>query len=192
MSDLGGAQGRQTIIEEDTTFKGSLDSKYAIVVNGKVEGDLTGPSLVVNTGGAVQGGVKAKAIRSAGELQGTFEAEEMQISGRVCDDTTIKAKTLEVRLAKSEESPIVFGECVLEVGEAPDVKAILKSRAAAAAPAPAETPAKAETGAKKPAEKAIKEAVKKKSQSREPAAEKAQEGKPKKSKDKSGKKEPPN
>jgi hypothetical protein len=126
--------GRQTLIEEESTFKGSLDAKCPIVVNGRVEGELSGPSLLVNRGGAVQGSVKVESLRSAGELQGEFEANHMQVSGRVCDDTVLRAKSLEVKLAKPEEAPIVFGECEIEVGDAPTIEEALKRQADAIAP----------------------------------------------------------
>lgn len=123
---MTGTQERQTLIEEETTFKGSLDSKCPIVVNGTVEGDLSGPALLVNVGGTVEGNVKAAVIRSDGQLQGTFEAERFYLSGRVCDNTTIRAKTLEVKLAKAEEAPIIFGECLIEIGDTPNLEEILK------------------------------------------------------------------
>jgi cytoskeletal protein CcmA (bactofilin family) len=127
-------QGRQTLIEEDTTFRGSLETKRPIVVNGRMEGELTGPSLVVSMGGSVQGVVKVKEIRCAGDLQGEFEAEEIHFSGTVSDETVIRAKALEVKLAKPEETPIVFGECEIEVGDEPTVDEVLKRRTAALEP----------------------------------------------------------
>lgn len=150
MTNATETQGRQTLIEEGTTFRGSLDSKCEIVVNGTVEGDLTGPSLLVNVGGVVQGNVTANVIRSNGQLQGTFEAEEFRLSGRVCDDTIIRADTLAVKLAKADEPPIVLGECVIEIGEAPSAEEVLKRRAAQAKPTQAKpTQAKpANAGAK--------------------------------------------
>ena len=38
---------RRTLIDEGTEIKGQIDSACAIVVMGKVEGGLTGPSLYV-------------------------------------------------------------------------------------------------------------------------------------------------
>jgi cytoskeletal protein CcmA (bactofilin family) len=112
--------GRKTLVEEGTEFTGDLTSKCHVVVSGKVDGKLSAPSLTVSTSGAVHGKVKVADIRSEGELSGEFEAENVALSGRVNNNTVIRSKSLEVKLAPEKGKPLVtFGDCVLEVGDEP-------------------------------------------------------------------------
>src|SRR5215470_5530074 len=130
------ATEKQTLVEEGTEFKGSLSSNCPIVIKGRLEGDVSGPSLTVSATGSISGTVKTGEIKSEGEIAGRYEADVVRLSGRVKDGTVIRAKTLEMRLAPPKgKLEITFGECELEVGEEPrreEVAAV----SAAVAPAP--------------------------------------------------------
>jgi cytoskeletal protein CcmA (bactofilin family) len=109
--------GRKTLVEEGTQFKGSLSSDCPIEVKGRVEGDLTAPALAVSASGAVHGKIKVGEMHSQGELAGEFDADVVQLSGTVKDNTVIRAKSLEVKLAPANgKMQVIFGECELEVG----------------------------------------------------------------------------
>lgn len=111
------SNGRKTLVEEGTQFKGSLSSDCPIEVKGRIEGDLAAPALQVSTSGAVHGKVKVGQIQSQGELAGEFDADVVQLSGTVKDNTVIRAKSLEVKLAPANgKMQVIFGECELEVG----------------------------------------------------------------------------
>jgi cytoskeletal protein CcmA (bactofilin family) len=111
------SNGRKTLVEEGTQFKGSLSSDCPIEVKGRVEGDLTAPALSVSASGAVHGKVKVGEMKSQGELAGEFDADVVQLSGTVKDNTVIRAKSLEVKLAPANgKMQVIFGECELEVG----------------------------------------------------------------------------
>jgi cytoskeletal protein CcmA (bactofilin family) len=130
MSDsMNAGHGRKTLVEEGTHFKGSLSSNCPIEVKGRIEGDVTAPALAVSTSGAVHGKVKVGEIRSSGELAGEFDADVVQLSGTVKDNTIIRAKSLEVKLNPVEgKMQVVFGECSLEVGsEAPAADVIARA-----------------------------------------------------------------
>jgi len=115
-----GADGRKTLVEEGTRFRGSLSSTCPIEVNGRFEGDLAAPALTVNASGAIQGKVRVRKLESQGELAGDFEADAARVSGTVRDSTVIRAKSLEVNLAPANgKIQVVFGECELEIGEEP-------------------------------------------------------------------------
>jgi cytoskeletal protein CcmA (bactofilin family) len=110
-------KNRKTLVEEGTQFKGSLSSDCPIEVKGRVEGDLSAPALSVSPSGAVHGKIKVGEIRSQGELAGEFDADVVQLSGTVRDNTVIRAKSLEVKLAPpGGKMQVIFGECELEVG----------------------------------------------------------------------------
>jgi cytoskeletal protein CcmA (bactofilin family) len=111
------SSGKATIVEEGTSLKGSLSSSCPVNILGKVDGEVTGPIVEVATSGSIKGVVKATTIRSRGELSGRFEADEIELAGRVLDDTVIKAKAL---MLAPGASGIVFGACTLEIGDAPD------------------------------------------------------------------------
>jgi cytoskeletal protein CcmA (bactofilin family) len=142
-NDQGNAP-RTTLVEEGTAFKGEFASDCPIIVKGKIEGNITGPSLKVSATGAVAGVVKVGVIESEGELAGQFEADVVKLSGRVRDNTVIRAKSLEVKLAPEQGMmQLVFGECALEVGDMPSKEAALSEAEARAggAPAAAQSPA---------------------------------------------------
>ena len=118
---------KQTIVEEGTEIEGTIRSKCAIQVSGAVKGDLAAPSLTVTQSGSVKGNVKVTELKSDGEIAGQIEADSVQLSGRVSDQTAIRATTLEVKLAQSDgKLQVTFGNVDLHVG-APAVKADTKS-----------------------------------------------------------------
>jgi len=111
---------KKTLVEEGTQFKGSLSSSCPVVVRGRVEGEVSAPSLTVSASGAVHGKVKVDELRSQGEIAGEFDADIVQLSGGVKDNTIIRAKSLEVKLSPANgKLQVVFGECTLDVGEGP-------------------------------------------------------------------------
>ena len=120
MATSDSAQGKQTTVEEGTQFKGTLESSCPVMVRGKIDGDLTAPSVIVSETGTVIGNVKAECIRSEGVLAGRVDADDVYLSGSVRSDTVIRAKTLEVKLKGNREKlEITFGECILDVGDDP-------------------------------------------------------------------------
>ena len=140
---LSQSSGKQTVIEDDTEFKGSLSSKSPVVVKGTVDGDVNGPSLQVSSSGTVTGKVKVGELRSEGTIGGEFDAETIHLAGTVRNNTVIRAKSLEVKLAPAEgRLQVTFGDCDIDVGEVPSKsdgvdggKKSTKSRAATASDA---------------------------------------------------------
>lgn len=123
MSNLGGsgsATEKRTLVEEGTTFKGSMTSTCPVLVKGGIEGDMQAPSLTVAGSGTVSGKVKAGELKSEGSLAGEFDVDKIQLSGSVKDNTIIRAKSLEVKLSSTGgKMQVVFGETELEVGDQP-------------------------------------------------------------------------
>jgi cytoskeletal protein CcmA (bactofilin family) len=119
MSDpKNGGSARKTLVDEGTQFKGSLSSDCPIEVKGRIEGEVAAPSLTVSVTGAMSGKVKVGELRSDGELAGDVDADTVRLSGTVKDNTVIRAKTLEVKLAApGAKMQVVFGDCELQVGD---------------------------------------------------------------------------
>ena len=119
MSEQSGQ--RQTIIDAGTGFKGNFDSDCPIVVKGRIEGQMSAPSLTVDATGSVSGTVKVKELRSEGVIAGEYDADYVKLSGAVKDNTIIRAKTLEVNLSPpGGRMQVTFGTCELAVGDTPD------------------------------------------------------------------------
>ena len=146
-------EGKRTLIEEGTELKGTLTSSCPVVVLGRLEGQVTGPSVDVAESGVLSGRAKVTTLRSRGELAGEFDAETVELSGRVRDKTVIRAQSLEVKLERTDgRLEVTFGECELAIGEAPDKAVAVREaasgspRVAASAPQPAASPAATEGG----------------------------------------------
>jgi hypothetical protein len=132
-----------------------MKSSCPIVVMGKIEGDVAGPSIHVTTSGVVAGVVKVTELRSDGEVAGEVNADTVTLAGRVRDNTVIRARTLEVSLSRqSGQMEVVFGQCELSVGDAPNKEAAI---AAALAPPAAEAAKPADAKADAPDEKRPRE-----------------------------------
>jgi cytoskeletal protein CcmA (bactofilin family) len=138
MSD---ATVKKTLVEEGTQFKGALSSKCPIEVRGRVEGEVTAPSLSVSGTGSVQGKVKVDELTSEGEIAGEFDASVVRLSGVVKDNTVLRAKSLSVALSSDKgKMQVMFGECALEVGDMPTREAAAEKPAEKSADRPKTVP----------------------------------------------------
>jgi cytoskeletal protein CcmA (bactofilin family) len=111
---------KQTIVEDGTEFEGTMKSTCAISVSGKLKGTISAPSMTVMASGAVHGQIKVQQLKSQGEISGEIDADSVELSGRVSDQTTIRAKSLEVMLnqkSNDEKLQVTFGNCELQVGD---------------------------------------------------------------------------
>jgi cytoskeletal protein CcmA (bactofilin family) len=131
------SETKKTLIEEGTEFKGTLTSSCPIVVMGRVEGEMKGPSVEVTETGVLSGKAKVTELRSRGELAGEFDADVVELSGRVRDKSIIRAQSLEVSLSREGgRIEMVFGDCELAVGDAPDKAKAVRDATAKPKPAP--------------------------------------------------------
>ena len=122
---------KRTIIENGTEIDGAIKSQRPIVLSGSVKGQVTAPSLEVTKDGMVKGTVKVSMFSCKGEVGGEVDAETVELSGRVCDATVIRSRTLDVKLAQGESAvEVTFGNCELQVGDLP---AMRKAKPAASA-----------------------------------------------------------
>lgn len=110
---------RQTVVEAGTELKGSLGSACEVVISGRFEGELVAPCLRINKGGFVNGATKVGEVICEGALAGQLEADTVELSGSIQDNTVIRAKTLEVQLTADEDAQVTFGDCELVIGDEP-------------------------------------------------------------------------
>lgn len=114
------SRGEKTLIEQGTEFKGTMKSTCPVVVNGRIEGELSAPELDVTATGTVRGNIKADRLSSRGVLSGNIDAGDLFLSGSVGSKTVIKAKNLEVKLAPDQgRMELTIGECTLDIGDEP-------------------------------------------------------------------------
>jgi cytoskeletal protein CcmA (bactofilin family) len=126
-----------TVVEEGTEFRGTLTSSCPIDVRGRVEGELATPALTVSASGAVHGRAKVGEVRSLGEISGEFDADKIELAGVVRDNTVIRARSLDVKIASERgKLQIIFGECELSVGDEPRENDHVVEPAAAVVEAP--------------------------------------------------------
>jgi cytoskeletal protein CcmA (bactofilin family) len=160
MSNTSRPMNKITVVEEGTEFRGTLTSSCPIDVRGRVEGELSTPTLTVSASGAVHGRAKVGEVRSLGEISGEFDADRVELAGVVRDNTVIRARSLDVKIASERgKLQIIFGECELSVGDEPrEADHAVEPAVVAAAPAPAamlEMPAAALEAPAMPAEMAV-------------------------------------
>jgi cytoskeletal protein CcmA (bactofilin family) len=111
---------KHTLVEQGTEFKGTMKSSCPVVVNGRIEGELTAPELDITASGIVQGTIKAERLSSRGVLSGNVDAGDLFLSGSIGSKTVIKAKNLEVKLTPEQgRMELTIGECTLDVGDEP-------------------------------------------------------------------------
>jgi len=111
---------KRTLVEEGTELRGSLTSSCPVVVRGKVNGELSTPSLTVSESGSVHGKAKVGILHASGEIAGEFDADTVELAGSVKDGTVLRAKTLSVKLtAPNGKMSVTFGDTTLEVGDEP-------------------------------------------------------------------------
>ena len=133
----GRAAGRRTLIEEGTELKGTIKSSCPLVVAGRIEGDVSGPSIEINEKGVVAGTVKAAEVVSRGEVYGEIEAENLTLSGKIRDGTVIRARSLDIKVGRlGPRETIQFGECELSIGEEPDKAAAIARATSGGGPEP--------------------------------------------------------
>src|SRR5262249_53450811 len=102
-----------SIVESGTDFKGTFTSSCPIVVNGSIEGDVTAPGVKVTPSGVLHGHVHARSISCRGSAAGVFEADTIELSGAIAQNTIIRAQRLNLNIAStSGRIELAFAQAV--------------------------------------------------------------------------------
>ena len=113
------AKKQDTVLGEGTEFEGAIRSQCPITVSGNLLGDVSAPTLIVTGTGSVHGRIKVAEVKSEGEIAGEIDAESVDLSGHVGDQTTIRATSLQVKLSQNGAGgklQVSFGNCDVHVG----------------------------------------------------------------------------
>ena len=110
--------GKRTLVEEGTRFKGSMSSTCPILVQGEIAGDVDGPALTVSATGAVSGVVVTAALQSDGKISASSMSRRHASRVPVADKTVVRASSLDLKLnATKGKLQLTFGPRV-DVDEA--------------------------------------------------------------------------
>lgn len=126
------------LVGEGVFMKGSMRVPGTASIDGKLEGDLTADTVIIQNNGSMDGRTTANHVRVAGQLNNTTIANKtlvIEASGRIAGSITYEE--LEIKKGGS----LMGG--IYKVGQAAPAPAAPAKPAAASAPAAAATPAPA-------------------------------------------------
>lgn len=77
-----------SVISPGLTVTGNLESEGSIQVDGKIEGDVRGQSVVVGEGATIKGAVYGDTVKVSGTIDGKIEAQSVSVtrSGHMTGD----------------------------------------------------------------------------------------------------------
>ncbi len=103
-----------TLIGKDTIFKGTLESKGSIRIDGKAEGQLDSKGdVIVGENGVVAADVKARNVTIAGHFEGSLEA-----GGRFeLKRTAVVKGTFKANMLHIEDGAVLDGSMDMKKGE---------------------------------------------------------------------------
>ncbi|QSX77992.1 bactofilin family protein [Agrilutibacter solisilvae] len=105
------SEGKESLIASDLTIEGKIEGAGHIRIAGRFKGDVhVQGDLTIEVGAKVNGGVRARKVVIAGELEGNIESAqrvELLESGVIIGD--LKAETLLVAAGSRMKGQVEFG-----------------------------------------------------------------------------------
>lgn len=105
------SEGKESLIASDLTIEGKIEGAGHIRIAGRFKGDVhVQGDLTIEVGARVNGGVRARKVVIAGELEGNIEAAqrvELLASGVMIGD--LKAETVTVAPGSRMKGQVEFG-----------------------------------------------------------------------------------
>ena len=112
-TDAGSRVEPTTVVQEGTDFRGDFNSTCPIVVNGRIEGGVKAPAVTITDSGMLQGTVEAKTIACRGSVSGVLEADAIELSGAIAQNTIVRAQRLRLDIeSTSGRIELAFGQAV--------------------------------------------------------------------------------
>jgi cytoskeletal protein CcmA (bactofilin family) len=104
-------EGKESLIASDLTIEGKIEGAGHIRIAGRFKGDVhVQGDLTIEVGAKVNGGVRARKVVIAGELEGNIEAAqrvELLANGAMIGD--VKAETMTVAAGSRMKGQVEFG-----------------------------------------------------------------------------------
>lgn len=88
--------GEQTVISGDMTVSGDLNCRGTVVVGGRVFGDITAQTIVIQDGAHVEGAIEAQTVTIRGNVGGPVRAPTVTIGSTARVVGTITHHTLAI------------------------------------------------------------------------------------------------
>ncbi|MDR7098891.1 MULTISPECIES: bactofilin family protein [Lysobacteraceae] len=105
------SEGKESLIASDLTIEGKIEGAGHIRIAGRFKGDVhVQGDLTIELGAKLNGGVRARKVTIAGELEGNIESAqrvELLASGVMVGD--IKAETVTVAAGSRMKGQVEFG-----------------------------------------------------------------------------------
>jgi cytoskeletal protein CcmA (bactofilin family) len=105
------SEGKESLIASDLTIEGKIEGAGPIRIAGRFKGDVhVQGDLTIEVGAKLNGGVRARKVVIAGELEGNIESAqrvELLSSGVMVGD--LKAETLTVAAGSRMKGQVDFG-----------------------------------------------------------------------------------
>jgi cytoskeletal protein CcmA (bactofilin family) len=105
------SEGKESLIASDLTIEGKIEGAGHIRIAGRFKGDVhVQGDLTIEVGAKLNGGVRARKVTIAGELEGNIESAqrvELLTSGVMVGD--IKAETVTVAAGSRMKGQVEFG-----------------------------------------------------------------------------------
>ena len=86
----------KTIIQDDISIKGNIFEKEDLLINGKLEGNLKGENIEVETKANIDGNINSKDLMLSGKIKGEIESNKIHISSTADVEGVIKQKILSI------------------------------------------------------------------------------------------------
>ncbi|MFC5568689.1 polymer-forming cytoskeletal protein [Lysobacter yangpyeongensis] len=105
------SEGKESLIASDLTIEGKIEGAGHIRIAGRFKGDVhVQGDLTIEVGAKLNGGVRARKVIVAGELEGNIESAqrvELLASGVMVGD--VKAETVTVAAGSRMKGQVEFG-----------------------------------------------------------------------------------
>jgi cytoskeletal protein CcmA (bactofilin family) len=88
---------KPSIISEGFEFTGEMKSGGSITIDGTFKGNLSVQTLLIGTGGYVDGTVTADSINVKGKLSGTVSCRDVVIGGRATVDGALSYSSITIQ-----------------------------------------------------------------------------------------------
>lgn len=89
----------ETLIGQDSLFRGELVSKRVLRVDGVIEGNVQADFLIIGKTGSVKGDIFVRGVEVNGSVEGTIKAEEVV---EIRPEGTVRGDIYTVKLIISE------------------------------------------------------------------------------------------
>ena len=90
------AQEKTSILLSDVSIDGELVEKDKIIIDAKVNGDITAGEVVTHSNSNIKGNIKSKVASIGGILKGNVSAEKINIKKTADINGVLNQKTLSI------------------------------------------------------------------------------------------------